>query len=55
MKRLTLIVGISVLLGAVALQAQTPAPQPGPEHKKMLVWVGDWTLSEEVMKSPSAP
>jgi len=47
---------IAVILSiASAARAQTQPPQPGPEHKKMLIWVGDWTLVEETRESVSAP
>jgi hypothetical protein len=44
-----------MLLVAWTAQAQSQAPQPGPEHKTMLVWVGDWTFEEETRDSASEP
>lgn len=54
MKRTTSVaVGLSLLVLAVAAQAQPAAPKPGPEHKKLEAWVGDWT-TEGVGKDDSA-
>jgi len=39
--------GILVALCPVLVQAQT-APKPGPEHKKLEVWVGSWSTQGEV-------
>ena len=55
MKRIVIAVGLMMLLFAVVAQAQTPAPKPGPEHKKMEIWVGDWTFEEEDFATPFAP
>ena len=55
MKRSAIAVGLVLLLFAVASQAQTPGPKPGPEHQKMHVWLGDWTIDEETRDSPSEP
>jgi hypothetical protein len=32
MKHGAIVIGMAVLIGAAALQAQSPAPKPGPEH-----------------------
>jgi len=40
MKRIIVVSVVMMLLVAIAAQAQTA---PTPEHKKMGVWVGDWT------------
>jgi hypothetical protein len=52
MKRIAVILGISVLLFSVALQAQTPAPKPSPELKKLHVWVGHWAEEGEYKAGP---
>lgn len=52
MKRLTLIVGISVLLGAVALQAQAPAAKPGPETQRLGYFLGTWVIEGDSKDSP---
>jgi hypothetical protein len=55
-KRL-LIVGSMVLgLAGVGLaQAPPAAPKPGPEHKKLGYFVGNWTSEGEVKASPFGP
>jgi len=55
MKRSAIAVGLVLLLFAVASQAQAPGPTPGPEHQKMHVWLGDWTIDEETRDSPTEP
>ena len=55
MKRILIAVAFVMLLGALALQAQDPAPKPGPEQKKLEVWVGNWTLVGEQKASPAGP
>jgi hypothetical protein len=54
MKRIVLGVCVAVLVFSVAAQAQV-AGQPGPEHKKLEVWAGTWTLEGEGRDSPSGP
>ena len=44
-----------MLLVSWADRAQSQAPTPGPEHKKMLVWVGDWTYEEETRDGAGEP
>ena len=44
MKR-TLVVSVLTLMWSVALQAQ--APKPGPEHKKLDVFLGSWSVDGE--------
>lgn len=55
MKRIVIAVGLIMLLLAVSGAAQTPAPKPGPEHKKLEIWVGDWTFEEEDFATPFGP
>ena len=55
MKRIAIAVALIVLLSAVASRAQTPAPKPGPEHKKLDIWVGDWTYDGEDKATPLGP
>jgi hypothetical protein len=52
MKRVTLIVGILMLLGAVALQAQTPAAKPGPETQRLGYFLGTWVMEGDSKDSP---
>jgi len=55
MKRFVLLAGFVASLSAMALQAETPAPKPGPEHQKLNVWVGDWTYETEAQATPLGP
>ena len=55
MKRTLIAVALIMLLVAVASQAQTIGPKPGPEQKKLEVWVGNWTVQGESKASPIGP
>ncbi len=48
-------VGLVLLLFAVALQAQAPAPKVGPEQKKLEIWVGNWIFEGEMKATPLGP
>jgi hypothetical protein len=54
MKRIVFGVCIVVLVLSFAAQAQVPG-QPGPEHKKLEVWAGNWTIQGEAKNNPSGP
>ena len=43
------------LVSALSSRAQTETPRPGPEHKKLNVWVGDWTYEKEIQATPLGP
>ena len=55
MKRIAIAVNVVFLIFAVAIHAQTAAPKPGPEHKKLEVWAGNWIFQGEAKDSPSGP
>jgi hypothetical protein len=56
MKSIATALALMLLLFAVALQAQTPASKPGPEHKKMETYfAGDWTYEGETKLTPIGP
>jgi hypothetical protein len=55
MKRIAVVLVLSMLLFAAAAQAQTPAPKPGPEHQKLAGFVGDWDTAGESSESPFGP
>lgn len=55
MKRVAIVIGLAVLIGAAALQAQSPAPKPGPEQKMLEIWIGDWTYQTETQATPLGP
>jgi hypothetical protein len=38
-----------------ALQSQQPAPQPGPEHKRLDVFIGKWITEGYTVAAPGAP
>lgn len=44
------------LLSTGSLQAQRPLPpKPGPEHKKMEAWVGEWRYAGSTKETPAGP
>ena len=49
-----IVISASCLLLAAALLAQE-APKPGPEHKKLDVFAGSWTLDGDVKPGPMGP
>lgn len=55
MKHRAIVLSMAVLVGAAALTAQTPAPKPGPEHKKLEIWVGNWTYETVNKATPYQP
>jgi len=49
MKRQITLAGVLVVVGSMLVQAQTAqAPQPGPEHKKLGVFLGSWSIDGEL-------
>jgi len=48
-------VGLIALIFAVAAQAQAPVSKPGPEQKKLEVWVGNWIAEGETKAGPLGP
>ena len=55
MKRIGFAVGLVIVVLAVALLAQTASPKPGPEQKKLNIWVGEWTYEGESYATPLGP
>jgi len=55
MKSFIIAVSVVVLVFAVAGQAQTSAPKPGPEQKKAEAFVGNWTYEGEYKPGPLGP
>jgi hypothetical protein len=55
MKRFSFAVGLVLLVFAGSLWAQTAAPKPDPELKKLGVMVGHWTYEGEYKASPLGP
>jgi hypothetical protein len=56
MRRVCVGIGLLILLCSVALRAQTPAvPKPGPEHQRLQVFVGNWTMEGEAKPGPLGP
>jgi len=54
MKRLAMIL-VAALVGGGMATAQMEMPKPGPEHKKLDVFIGSWTLDGDMKPSPMGP
>lgn len=54
MKRLLVVVALVLAMPCLAL-AQTAPVKPGPEHKKLGVWVGEWTYEGQTKATPLGP
>lgn len=52
MKRILVASVVMTVLFALAAQAQTTPPPPGPEHKKLGVFVGTWTGEGKAETTP---
>ena len=46
---------VAVLLGTAMVVAQTTAPKPGPEHKRLEHMIGQWNYQGEATASPLGP
>jgi hypothetical protein len=56
MKRTVLLLALLALIVPGLAVAQAPAPtRPGPEHKKLAIWIGDWTYEGEIFATPLGP
>ena len=54
MKRLAMTLA-TIIVGTAAAAAQMEMPKPGPEHKKMDVFAGSWTLDGDMKPGPMGP
>ena len=54
MKRLAMVLA-AILVVAATAAAQMEMPKPGPEHKKLDVFVGSWTLEGDMKPGPMGP
>jgi len=54
-RRIAILLFLSVFCSATAMQAQAPAPKPNPELKKLLPLVGHWTYEGEYKPGPLGP
>ncbi len=54
MKSIGMILGAWLVLAAAAA-AQMQAPKPGPEHKKLDMFAGSWTLDGDLKPGPMGP
>lgn len=54
MKRAGMIIAAMLVLAAVAV-AQMEMPKPGPEHKKLDMFAGSWTLDGDMKTSSMGP
>lgn len=50
-----LVLSLLASLVVLNLDAQNPDPTPGPEHKKLELFAGDWTLSGTAQAGPMGP
>ena len=50
-----ILVGTALGLGALTAAQAQEAPKPGPEHKKLEYYVGNWTSESEVKANPFMP
>src|ERR1700751_3438595 len=48
-------VGTAVLVLGLFASGQMPLPKPGPEHKKLDVFAGSWTLDGDLKPGPMGP
>ena len=55
MKRIAILSSLLAICFVVAIQAQTAAPKPGPEIRKLHVLVGHWTYEGEYKPGPLGP
>lgn len=55
MKCINFVIGTAALAFSIAIQAQTSAPQAGPEYRILDAWAGDWIIQGEVKEGPSGP
>ena len=55
MRRITILLFLSVFCFTTAMQAQAPAPKPDPEVKKLHADVGHWTYEGEAKPGPGCP
>lgn len=51
----TFLISACWLILAAASVAQTEMPKPGPEHKKLDMFAGSWTLDCDVKQNPMSP
>jgi hypothetical protein len=45
----------ALALGSAAATAQAPKPTPGPEHKRIAYFAGQWKFEGEIKDSPLGP
>ena len=55
MKRLAFGLAVIVSLVTSALASQPPAPEPGPEHKRLEAFAGTWKMEATMHASPFGP
>ena len=52
MRRIGILLFLSVFCSSTAVQAQAPTPKPGPEVKKLHAYLGHWTYEGEARSGP---
>ena len=55
MKRIMAAFAFFTLVSTLPLQAQTATPHPGPENRKLNIWLGNWTYEKETKATPLGP
>ena len=55
MRRITILLFLSVFCFTTVMQAQAPAPKPAPEVKNLSVYLGHWTYEGESKPGPWGP
>jgi Protein of unknown function (DUF1579) len=55
MKRISIIVPLTILFAMALAQAQMPMPKPGPELKKLEYFAGNWSVDGDMKPGPMGP
>lgn len=53
--RVTASIAVVLALASSGVAAQPPKPTPGPEHKRLAVFAGQWNVEGEAKESPLGP
>lgn len=53
--RVTASIAVVLALASSGVAAQPPKPTPGPEHKRLAIFAGQWNFEGEAKESPLGP
>lgn len=53
--RVTASIALVLALASSGVAAQPPKPTPGPEHKRLAIFAGQWNFEGEAKESPLGP